>query len=482
MLKIYLDWNIISYLKKEEYIDLRNYIAEVKDFFVFPYSRAHLQDLYQSKSPTNVIKFEQDLETLTEICQTHLLEYNNSIDAPYPYECTPRQYMERESLTLQTYKSGFESISFTELIKSLMDATTFESIRNYLYSTPLENPIENPSDGSYIQNLWDAILFILDNLSSILKNEKLEVEIYKSMCKVEGERSIQEIQNINSYDIFDYLNKLCISRTNKNLTDTILATLEKTNGKNSYNYFLAEYTTLAFCGYSRDKKRNILNIMTDALHAYYAMRCDVLVTKDDGMRKKAQAEFIHYNSPTKIITIEELRPFLEKEIYNQYNLDYIQHEVIPKYSKGEYRGEGKLAYKNVPSPIWGLFTNCIKLPEAPDALALKVNLDPNGYVYYTELKRFFLLVMENFSDKQKDIFQKEVIDKFLTRNKNVILSIKVFFYFKKWQIELIADPESDVPLPMVIIRKKRKILFLIVNIISIFQNMYTSILSLLSKS
>ena len=49
MLKIYLDWNIISYLKKEEYIDLRNYIAQVKDFFVFPYSRAHIQDLYQSK-------------------------------------------------------------------------------------------------------------------------------------------------------------------------------------------------------------------------------------------------------------------------------------------------------------------------------------------------------------------------------------------------------------------------------------------------
>ena len=53
MLKIYLDWNIISYLKEEEYIDLRNYIAEVKDFFVFPYSKAHLQDLYQSKDIKN---------------------------------------------------------------------------------------------------------------------------------------------------------------------------------------------------------------------------------------------------------------------------------------------------------------------------------------------------------------------------------------------------------------------------------------------
>lgn len=276
------------------------------------------------------------------------------------------------------------------------------------------------------------------------------------MCKIEGERSIQEIRNINNSDIFDYLNELCISRTNKNLTDTILATLEKINGINSYNYFLAEYTTLAFCGYSRDKKRNILNIMTDALHAYYAMRCDVLVTKDDGMRKKAQAEFTHFNSPTKIITIEELRSFLETELHNQYNLDYIQNEVIPKYSKGEDRGEGKLAYKNVPSPICGLFTNCIRIPEAPDTLALKVNLDPNGYVYYTELKRFFNLVMKNLTYKQRNIFQKEVIDKFLTRNKGIILSIRVLFYFKKWQIELIADPESDIPLPMVIIRKKRK--------------------------
>jgi len=456
MLKIYLDWNIISYLKEEEYADLRKYIAQVKDFFVFPYSRAHIQDLYQSKSPTNVVKFEQDLDTLTDICQTHLLDFNNNTDAPYPYECTPRQYIERESLTLQAYKSGFESVSFTELIKSIMDVTTFESIRNYLLATPLETPIENPNNGFIIRNIWDTITFLLDNFSLLLKDKKLEVEIYKSMCNIEGERSIQEMQNINSSDIFDYLNELCISRTNKNLTDTILATLERINGINSYNYFLAEYTTLALCGYSRDKKRNILNIMTDALHAYYAMRCDVLVTKDGGMKKKAQAEFTRFNSPTKIITIEELRSFLDTEMYNQYNLYYIWHEVIPKYSKGEDRGDGRFAFKNTPSPIWGLFTNCIKIPEVPNALALKINLVPNGYVYYTELERFFYYVVNKLSEKQRALFQKEVIDKFLTRDKGIILSIRTFFYYKRRQIELIADPESEVPLPMVIIRERAK--------------------------
>ena len=470
MLKIYLDWNIISYLKNEKYNDLRAYITQINEFFIFPYSRAHIQDLYQSKSPTNTVKYEQDLNTLSEICQTHLLEYNDSIDAPYPYECTPRQYIERESMTLQAYKSGFDSIIFMDLIRSMMDSSTLESIHDFLLATPLDTPITNPDNGLPIQNLWDIMTFSLDNLSMLLKDKKLEVEVYKSMCKIEGERSIHEMQNINSSDIFDYLNNLCISRTNKNLTDIILATLEKINGINSYNYFLAEYTTLALCGYSRDKNRNILNIMTDALHTYYAMRCDVLVTKDDGMRKKAQAEFIHFNSPTQIITIEELHTFLETELYHQYNLDYIQHEVIPKYSKGEDRGEGKLAYKNIPSPIWGLFTNCITIPEAPNTVALRVNLAPNGYVYYTELKCFFKLVMEDLPEKQWAIFQKEVIDKFLSRDKGRILSIKFFFYFKKWQIELIADPESDVPLPMVIIRKRRKLLFLLEKIISILHN------------
>lgn len=469
MLKIYLDWNIISYLKKEEYKDLRNYLAQVNDFFVFPFSRAHIQDLYQSKTPDNTEKYEQDLDTLTEICQTHLLNYEDSIDAPYPYECTPRQFIEMEHHTLQAYASGFDSVSFTELFKSTMDKSSFDSLHQTLLNFPLASSVPNPINGTNIHNMWDALVFALDNLSSLLKDKKLEVELYKSMCRVEGERNIQEMQKKETSDIFAYLNDICFSRTGKYLTDSILETLEKINGKNSYNYFLAEYTTLALTGYSRDKKHNILNIMTDAIHSFYAMRCDVLVTKDEGMRKKAEAEFKRFNSQTRIITIEELQDFLEEELYHEYNLNYIQEEVIPTYSIGEKRGEDKYAYKNVPSPIFGLFSNCIKIPEAPNALALKVNLIPNGYVYYSELRSFFNLIMEGLSEKQKSIFQTEVIDKFLTRNKDIILSIKTFFNYEDWHIELIADPESIVPLPMLIIRKKRKVVMLLERIISIFR-------------
>lgn len=109
--------------------------------------------------------------------------------------------------------------------------------------------------------------------------------------------------------------------------------------------------------------------MTDALHSFYAMRCDVLVARDEGMQRKAEVEFKHFNFPTRIISIEELQSFLEEELEREYNLCYIQKEVIPKYSIGKDRGGDKLAYKNVPSSIFGLFTNCIKIPNAPNTLA-----------------------------------------------------------------------------------------------------------------
>lgn len=448
-----MDWNIISYLKGDEYKDLRNYIAQVNNFFIFPYSMAHIQDLYQSKSPTNIVKFEQDLDTLTTICQTHLLNYDNNSDAPYPYHCLPRQFIEREELTLLTYASGFKSFNFIELLKSVIDANTIESIHKLLCTIPLEYPIINPN-GIAIKTLWDAMTFALENLSLLLKDKKYEVEVYKSQCKIEGENNIQKMQKLESSDIFDYLNEICFSRTGKNLTDIILSTLEKINGKNSITYFLAEYTTLALSGYSRDKKRNILNIMTDALHAYYAMHCDVLVTMDDGMKKKANAEFFRYKSQTKIISINELQPFLESEMFKQYNLEYIQTEVFSQCSVGEERGEGKRAYKNIASPIFGLFNNCMKFTKEPDVLVLTVNINANGFIYFTELERFFKLVENFITDNQKQIFQREVVDKFLTRDKKIIQSIRQIFNFKNWQIELVADPESPVPLPMINIRKK----------------------------
>ena len=48
MLKIYLDWNIITHLKSDgdDNKEILDALQEYKRFFVFPYSIAHLHDLY----------------------------------------------------------------------------------------------------------------------------------------------------------------------------------------------------------------------------------------------------------------------------------------------------------------------------------------------------------------------------------------------------------------------------------------------------
>lgn len=68
MLKIYLDWNIITHLKDDNNRDLYMYLLTNKDKFIFPYSKAHIKDLLVSKDANNNY-YEQDFQSLTEICE-----------------------------------------------------------------------------------------------------------------------------------------------------------------------------------------------------------------------------------------------------------------------------------------------------------------------------------------------------------------------------------------------------------------------------
>ena len=100
MLKIYLDWNVITHLKEDKYNEFRNFILANKEYFIFPYSVAHLQDLLVSKTPNNVY-YEQDLNMLTELCLHHLLEHEPNINSPYPYKCYPKEYLETKGVDVE---------------------------------------------------------------------------------------------------------------------------------------------------------------------------------------------------------------------------------------------------------------------------------------------------------------------------------------------------------------------------------------------
>ena len=111
MLKIYLDWNIITHLKDEQNSDLFTFLMANKEYFIFPYSKAHIKDLLVSKDANNNY-YEQDFQLLTDICEHHLLEHEQNINNPYPYKCYPKDYLEIKNAELELFSSGFSKSTF----------------------------------------------------------------------------------------------------------------------------------------------------------------------------------------------------------------------------------------------------------------------------------------------------------------------------------------------------------------------------------
>ena len=445
MLKIYLDQNVISKLKKKEYSELRGYLMEVKDYFIFPYSRAHLLDLYKSQDDA-LDKYSEDIDTITSLCENHLLEFHIDGLTPYPLLCYPTDYIKKEKPFLELFKSGFCFDKFELFLEYLAGTNLYLFIKSILFSQKVDDP--------RFENFWNLLIYQLDNISQILLDNKFEGDLLQNIRKWKGDSSIEDISKQDSSNIIPYLNSVFLENTGKTTHDIILDSIRSLNINKSQQYFIIEYIMLALTGFSRDKKRNLLNIYTDALHVSYATFCDVLVTDDKGMIKKANTEFARRNSSTKIIRIDGLKDFLEKEIKCQYNINYIFGTSIPTYSTPSVNKSGDLVYKNVEHPIFGLFRNCITLPKAADYVIFKVNFAPLGYMFNSEFDRFFEMIRDSINEDAAEFFTREIMLPYSQHNsnKNSIPSITISLN-NGWSVEIKKDPDFSTPIPMVICRK-----------------------------
>lgn len=165
MIKIYLDWNIITHLKENK--KLYDYIIKNKDKLIFPYSKAHLKDLLASKNYNNEF-FEKDLYLLSEICEHHLLEYERNINNPLPYKCFPRDYLKINNIELELFNSDFSKESFYKVLEeNNLNPHTVISILEKEKTIPYTIPHIN----KLITNVAD-IFSILSEYSHLIFNNK----------------------------------------------------------------------------------------------------------------------------------------------------------------------------------------------------------------------------------------------------------------------------------------------------------------------
>jgi hypothetical protein len=115
-------------------------------------------------------------------------------------------------------------------------------------------------------------------------------------------------------------------------------------------------------------------------------------------------------------------------------------------------GENEV-YKQLPFHFLGLFNFCIKAdyPNTNSTTGIfRIVIPQRGYVFYTELERFFNLILNILPDSsQKQNFQEGFIDKFQTRKKDVIENASFNYIDSSCQLSILADKFSLIPLPIV---------------------------------
>ena len=217
MLKIYLDWNIITHLKDEQNSDLFTFLQTNKDYFIFPYSKAHIKDLLVSKDANNNY-YEQDFQLLTEICEHHLLEHEQNINNPYPYKCYPKDYLTQNATELELLSSGFSKDTFCKyLMNNKLNPDDFMSILKKENIDPFVIPLINKT----IENLADLFSLMFEYGPTLFNDKKIPKQIQSYIQATTNDSQYRKIQGSNSTNIFKELDAAIFSQTNKTFVELI---------------------------------------------------------------------------------------------------------------------------------------------------------------------------------------------------------------------------------------------------------------------
>lgn len=331
MLRIYLDWNIISNLKRDENKDLKRFIDQNKDNLLFPYSPAHFKDLMKSYSPLN-IHFNEDLEMLEYLSQDHLMIWEDT--NVYPKSCDPYEYFERQKdnftdISIAGIWSSIEEMSneshmtrgFIDIMKSIFKLIPIGFEINEQNKTIIEKMFPGLSPSS---SMWDLMQQIPIFGENILKNRDFYLNLRKALGDTGAKIDVNS-KNWRENDVIDNIG-LLLTHLGGNITfmESVESIFKFQNKKaNRIEFFMRAYSMLDMFGYKSDKlpkqTDNFQNIQTDGEHAFFAAHCDYFVTADKKLRAKAQALYKKLNISTVILSPDEFISMLEKGLYTYPN-------------------------------------------------------------------------------------------------------------------------------------------------------------------
>ena len=329
MIRIYLDWNVISNLKKPEYAEIAQFTRENKEYLQFPYSPVHFNDLMKSYSPQNEYFFK-DLETLQYLSEKHLLRWED--DRTMPLFVTPREYFEGEKgkedavllMDMDRILSDLDKASqdygigkVGDLLKSLYKSVPCGIEINAENKGILQNMFPNINPNS---SMWDMIKDMAPFSKRLLRDR----DYYRNLRRTIGEGGFKVDVNSGNWNeevVFERINTFL---TKMHAGKTFFQYVEMISNHqkrpiNRHRFFTTAYLLLDMIGYKSDKlpkpTDNMQNIYNDAEHAFYGAHCDFFVASDRNLLTKARVLYRELNISTVVMSPQNYIVSLESVIH-----------------------------------------------------------------------------------------------------------------------------------------------------------------------
>ena len=307
MKREYLDWGVISNLKKDEYAKLRNLLLSNKDRLFLVYSSAHFEDLMRSKGEP---QFDNDIQMLLNLVDDHLLDFKKEV--VWPYRATPeefnRDYVDYSSYLSQDIYSLISSIDDLPIPDMNVVATIKANLNvsfpipsefrsNELFEKTFHNLPEFPTLGDVIESCRHFMCDMMMNGDS-----------YKNYRKSIHETGFKLEKNAGNWKDEEATDKISLFLKSKGI-DMSFNDYVKINF-HGRKYTTNEFFTTAYClldmlGFHSDKlpkaSNTIRSVTTDSKHAYFAGFCDWFVTVDTRLYHKAKALYCNFGLSTNVL-------------------------------------------------------------------------------------------------------------------------------------------------------------------------------------
>lgn len=295
---IYLDWNIFQDLihKRRSPRLAENIGAAKEKGFVIPYSNAHMSDLSRSN---NLEFIKNDLQQVEAIAQNKYIRVADDYSDVSLQNTAPQLILDvikrinaenpaspEIPRNVPTFRVAIEEIPSGNLFLSYLKE--FDGMMCWELLVKLMDDIKDKGlvDYTLQRNFRNSFIEIV-KIGNPAAPQLLETPLIKFMFSDKTE--IRE----NFLDIFTYY----LSINGKKI-DTI----------GEQEKFTLSYGLLDFFPVFKEKiekRNNMNNMLTDALHVYFASKCSSFVCGDDALIEKAEILYRLFSVRTKVYHVEK---------------------------------------------------------------------------------------------------------------------------------------------------------------------------------